>query len=166
VFDVATSSFGTMFFDDPIAAFRNIGVGVRPGGSLALLAWRALHENEWLMALRGALAVGRVLPEPPPDAPTPFSFADPDRVCRILESAGFSGVELVAIDEAVDLGVDSHDALEFSKSMGIVEGLTEGLAPEARSEATANLAELFRDRETPDGVLFGSASWLITADAG
>jgi SAM-dependent methyltransferase len=161
-FDVAMSSFGTMFFSDPVAAFTNIGCGMRPDGTLALLAWRTLHENHWLMALRGALAVGRVLPEPPPDAPTPFSLADPDRVRRILERAGFSDVHLEAIDEPIDLGVDAADALEFSRSMGIVEGLTDGLDPSARGEAVANLAELFREHETDDGVLLGSASWLIT----
>ena len=87
--DVAMSSFGSMFFSDPVAAFTNIGGGLRRGGTLALLAWRALQENEWLMSLRGALAVGRELPMPPPDAPTPFALADPERVRTILESAGF-----------------------------------------------------------------------------
>ena len=76
--DLAMSSFGAMFFNDPVAAFTNIGGAVTPGGTLALMAWRTLPENEWLMALRGALALGRELPVPPPDAPTPFSLADPD----------------------------------------------------------------------------------------
>jgi len=33
-FDVAMSSFGVMFFDDPEAAFTNVGRAVRPGGRL------------------------------------------------------------------------------------------------------------------------------------
>ena len=126
-FDVAMSSFGTMFFNDPVAAFTNIGGGLRRGGTLALLAWRTLQENEWLMSLRGALAVGRELPMPPPDAPTPFSLADPERVRSILGAAGFDDVELEPIDEPIDLGTDASDALEFAKTMGIVEGLTDGL---------------------------------------
>ena len=55
-FDVAMSSFGAMFFNDPVAAFTNIGGAVRPGGTLAMLAWRTLPENDWLMSLRAALA--------------------------------------------------------------------------------------------------------------
>ena len=125
--DVAMSSFGSMFFSDPHAAFTNIGGGLRRGGTLALLAWRALEENDWLMSVRGALAVGRELPMPPPDAPTPFALADPERVRTILESAGFQRVDLEPIDELVDLGADASDALDFAKSMGIVEGLTQGL---------------------------------------
>jgi SAM-dependent methyltransferase len=162
VFDVAMSSFGTMFFNDPVAAYSNIGRGLRPGGVIALLAWRPLEENEWLMSIRDALALGRELPMPPPDAPTPFALADPERVRSILGSAGFGGVELKPIDEPIDLGTDASDALEFAKTMGIVEGLTDGLDHEARAHAISNLAALFRERETADGVLLASAAWLIT----
>lgn len=161
--DVAMSSFGSMFFSDPVAAFTNIGGGLRRGGRLALLAWRALPENDWLMSLRGALAVGRELPMPPPDAPTPFALADPERVRTMLESAGFERVDLEPIDELIDLGADASDALAFAKTMGIVEGLTDGLVAQARAEAMSNLANLFHQRETADGVLLPSAAWLIRA---
>ncbi len=162
-FDVAMSSFGTMFFNDPVTAFTNIGGGLRRGGTLALLAWRALQENDWLTSLRGALAIGRELPMPPPDAPTPFALADPERVRTILESAGFQHVDLEPIDEPIDLGTDASDALAFAKTMGIVEGLTHGLDAQARAEAISNLANLFHERATDDGVLLASAAWLITA---
>ena len=88
VLDIAMSSFGTMFFNDPVAAYTHIGSGLRPSGTIALLAWRTLQENEWLMSLRSALAIGRELPMPPPDAPTPFALANPERVRSILGSAG------------------------------------------------------------------------------
>ena len=162
-FDVALSCFGAMFFNDPAAAFTNIGAGLRQDGTLALLAWRTLPENEWLMALRGALAVGRELPLPPPDAPTPFALADPHRVRSILSSAGFSDVDLAPIDEPMDLGTNASDALSFAQTLGIVEGLTDGLDAAARAEAMSNLTDLFRQRETHEGVLLGSAAWLITA---
>lgn len=162
-FDVAVSSFGVMFFNDPVAAFSNIAAGLRPGGRLALLVWRGLSENAWLMSLRGALAMGRDLPMPPPDAPTPFSLADPDRVRMLLGSAGFGEVELTPIDESMYLGVDAPDALAFARTMGIVEGLTDGLEPPVKAEAMANLQRLFEENETPEGVLLGSAVWLITA---
>jgi SAM-dependent methyltransferase len=161
--DVAMSCFGTMFFNDPVTAFTNIGDGLHQGGTLALLAWRTLQENEWLMSLRGALAVGRELPMPPPDEPTPFALADPERVRNILGSAGFERVELDPIDEPIEVGTDASDALDFAKTMGIVEGLTDGLDAEKRAEAMSNLAGLFHERETADGVLLASAAWLITA---
>jgi SAM-dependent methyltransferase len=162
-FDVAMSSFGAMFFNDPVAAFRNIGAGLRPGGRLALLAWRTLQDNLWFMEMRGAVALGRDLPVPPPDAPTPFALSDPDRVRRVLGDAGFDDVELLPVDEPMVLGTDASDALEFSRHMGNIEGMTQDLDASSVEQAFANLGELFVRYETPDGVLMPAASWLIRA---
>src|SRR5262245_44337915 len=64
-FDVAMSRFGVMFFADPVAAFANIARALRSGGRLAMMVWGPPPENEWMLALRKALAVGRDLPMPP-----------------------------------------------------------------------------------------------------
>jgi SAM-dependent methyltransferase len=164
--DVAISASGCMFFGDPIAAFSNIGRGLRPGGRLALLAWRALDQNEWLMTVRGALALGRELPVPPPDAPTPFSLADPDRVRARLTAAGFSDIQLDPVDEPMDLGTDAEEAFEFFKGTGAVRGLLDGVDDACRARALDDLHTAFKEAETADGVLLGSAAWLITATRG
>jgi SAM-dependent methyltransferase len=162
-FDVAMSSFGCMFFNDPVAAFTNIGRGLRPGGKLALLAWRELQRNEWLLELRGALAMGRQLPEPPPEAPTPFALADPDRVRGILGDAGYTDAGFEPIDEPVELGRDVDDAFAFTQVMGIVEGLSHDLDDDARAEAMDNIRKVLATHETSEGVLLGTSAWLITA---
>jgi SAM-dependent methyltransferase len=162
-FDIGISSFGAMFFADPVAAFTNIGRAVRPGGRLALLAWRELQRNEWLMAVRDALAVGRELPVPPPDAPTPFALADPERVRTILGAAGYDGISLAPVDEPVEFGRDADDAYAFMRNIGIVQGLTQDLDDGDRVQALANLEETVAAHATADGVLFGTSAWLITA---
>ncbi len=63
-FDLVVSRFGVMFFDDPVAAFVNIGRAAKPGGRLALVVWQELARNEWITVARDALAVGRDLPVP------------------------------------------------------------------------------------------------------
>jgi SAM-dependent methyltransferase len=162
-FDLTISCFGAMFFGDPVAAFTNIGCGVRPGGRLSLLAWRELTSNEWLMELRAALAVGRELPLPPPDAPTPFSLAEPDRVRTILRDSGYEEVDFEPIDEPIEFGSDTDDAFGFMQTLGIVEGLTKGLDDTGRAQAFGELHKTVAAHETTIGVLFGSAAWLITA---
>lgn len=162
-YDIAMSSFGAMFFGDPVAAFTNIGNAVRPGGRLALLAWRELPRNEWLMALREALAVGRELPFPPPDAPTPFALADPERVCGILGAAGYEEVGFEPIDEPIEFGSDADDAFAFMRKLGIVEGLTHDLDDAGRAHALAELQKTVVAHDSADGVLFGTSAWLITA---
>jgi hypothetical protein len=39
IFDVVISRFGTMFFADPVAAFRNIARAARPQAPLVMLVW-------------------------------------------------------------------------------------------------------------------------------
>jgi SAM-dependent methyltransferase len=162
-FDVAISCFGAMFFGDPVAAFTNIGRALTTGGVLALLAWRELSRNEWLTELRAALAVGRELPEPPPDAPTPFALADPDRVRGILGSAGFENVGFEPIDEPIEFGSDVDDAFAFVRTLGIVQGLTQDLDDSSRTQALATLQRTVAAHGEADGVRFGTSAWLITA---
>jgi len=63
-----------MFFADPVRAFTNLAESLHPGGRIGLLAWRELARNEWMSAIRDALAAGRSLPIPPPGAPGPFGL--------------------------------------------------------------------------------------------
>jgi SAM-dependent methyltransferase len=165
-FDVAISSFGCMFFTDPVAAFRNIASALRPDAGLGLLAWRALAENEWLQVVRGALAMGRDLPSPPPNVPSPFAFADADYTRRVLEDGGFDNVVLTPIDESVSVGADADAAFSFFAATGVARGLTQDLDEPTRGEAFAKLRQAFVDYETSEGVLIPSAAWLITATRG
>lgn len=162
-FDLAISSFGAMFFADPVAAFANIGQGMRPGARLAVLAWREMARNEWLAALWGALAAGRVLPEPAAGVPGPFGLAVADDVRGILGRAGFHDVELEAVDEQLELGADVDDAFGFVRTLGIVKGLTEGLDEKTTASALEEVRALLAAHQTAEGVVFGSSSWLITA---
>jgi SAM-dependent methyltransferase len=162
-FDLAISRFGVMFFADPVAAFVNIGRALRPDGRLALLVWRGLAENDWLSAIRGAVAAGRTLPEPETNAPGPFGLADPAMVRQVLTGAGFEGIELVAVDEPLWLGTDTDDAFGFVTAMSVTRGLLDGLDATARADALRELRATLAAHEGRDGVQFGSAAWLITA---
>jgi SAM-dependent methyltransferase len=162
-FDLAISRFGAMFFGDPVAAFRNIGRALRPGGRLALLAWQELGKNAWLLALRGALAAGRTLPAPPVGAPGPFGLADPAAVRRILAEAGFDAIALQEVSEPVSLGADADDAYGFVRTMGVTRGLLNDLDDTTAARALEALRSTLAAHDTPEGVLLPSAAWLITA---
>ena len=76
-FDVVISRMGSMFFGDPITAFSNLHRALLPGGRLTLLTWQSAVDNEWLTEFHAALAVGRDLPTPPSDVPSPFASERP-----------------------------------------------------------------------------------------
>jgi len=163
VFDVVISKYGAMFFADPIAGFTNISRAVRPGGRLALLAWQELGANAWVTQIRAALAAGRDLPQPPPNAPGPFGLADPGHVRQILDKAGWTDVQLTEITEPVRLGNDPDDAFAFVSQMGITLGLLDGLDGTTRDLALQRLRATLREAMSDIGVALPSQSWLITA---
>lgn len=162
-FDVAISLFGSMFFNDPVAAFANIRGALRSRGQLALLAWRDLASNEWVAAIRGALAMGRDLPMPPAGAPGPFAFADPARLEGLLQEAGYRDVNVYQVDESLRFGKDAADAFSFVSTFGITKGLTHDLDDPTKAAALDALRAVLTEHDTGDGVLFGASAWLITA---
>lgn len=94
-FDLVFSRFGVMFFDDPVAAFRNLHGALAPGGRLAFCCWQPMKANAWArLPLEAALQHLPPPEPPPPDAPGPFAFGKAERVEGILTEAGFSAVSL------------------------------------------------------------------------
>jgi SAM-dependent methyltransferase len=162
-FDTAISRFGVMFFGDPVAAFRNVHRALRPGGTVAFLAWQSLAQNEWMAALLGALAAGRDLPRPPAGAPGPFGLADPDATRRIFGEAGFQNVELEAVSEPVTVGADADDAFAFVQSLGVTRGMLRDADDATRARAMGAVRATIEAHATDTGVQFGSGSWPITA---
>lgn len=92
-FDHLISRFGVMFFAEPVAAFRNILTGLKPGAEVTFAAWGQIQQNPWFTI--AAQAAKEALGAPPsvdPDAPGPFAFRDVARVTDILTDAGFTDV--------------------------------------------------------------------------
>ena len=160
-YDRVVSRTGTMFFGDAAAAFGNLATATQPDGRLAILVWRDLAENEWLREIVETLRVGRDLPMPPPGAPGPFAQSDPDMVEPMLTAAGWSDVAFESVDRAVWLGPDADRGTNWQ--LGQSAWLLLGLDDAQRADAAANLHALLAAHQTPDGVLLGSAAWLITA---
>jgi SAM-dependent methyltransferase len=160
-FDVAISRMGAMFFGDAIAAFTNIGRALRRGGRLTLLTWQAMPLNEWIVAFSSAMAVGRDLRMPPPDA-GPFSLADPDRVHHVLTAAGFSDVTLDGVNAPMQFGEDIDDAYQLvSEFFG---WMLKDLDESGRSRALDALrATITAHHEAAHGVCYDSATWIVRA---
>lgn len=162
-FDVAVSRIGVMFFGDPVAAFGNIGRALRPGGRLALLVWQAREHNPWMTELSQAVALGRALPTESPEAPGPFSLADPDRVRRILATAGFTEIILDGERQPVYFGSGPDDAFRFVRGRRFVKDLLEGLDEQDRTRALAELRANLVAHHTERGVRYPSAAWVVLA---
>lgn len=159
-FDGAVSRTGCMFFADPVAAFANVARALRPAGRLTLLVWQPPAHNEWFTALTTALAVGRELPSPPPEAPGPFSMSEPDRVSWMLAQAGFAAPEFRKVEEAMFFGPDPETAQRFV--LGVLGWLVEPLDEAMRQRALQALRADLEAHLTEEGVAYRSAAWLIS----
>jgi SAM-dependent methyltransferase len=166
-FDLVFSRFGVMFFADSVAAFTNLRSALRPGGRVAFVCWQRLADNEWLRVPLEAAARHLALPPPPaPDAPGPFSFADPERVRRILADAGFEATALEEIREPLTIGgaVTIDQAVRFLlEGVGPASAALREADPAVRTKVAAAVRAALEPLRTADGVRAGSAAWIVTA---
>jgi len=166
-FDAAFSRFGVMFFEDPVAAFRNVRSALRPGGRLAFACWRPVADNPWVLVPMTVAAKHLALPPPPaPDAPGPFSFGDAARVRRILEGAELADVAIEPVDLAMTLGSgDLASAADTLLEVGpLSRALLEANADAAlREQLGAALREALAPHQRGGRVALGSAIWLVEA---
>ena len=91
-FDLVTSRFGVMFFDDIGCALQEARRVLRPGGRIALLAWGPFEQPYFLSTVAVVL---RHVPGPmlQPGAPNMFRFSQPGSLTAVLQQAGFIAIE-------------------------------------------------------------------------
>ena len=167
-FDLAFSRFGVMFFADPVAAFANLRRALRPGGRVGFVCWQGIDRNPWLLVpLRAVVGIVDLPAPPPPGAPGPFSFADPERVQGILESGGFEevGLERLEGELAIGAGGDLERAVQFTLQMGPVSAALREAGEDARQRAADAIRAALAPLATPTGVRAEYAAWIATARA-
>jgi SAM-dependent methyltransferase len=164
-FDVATSRMGVMFFADPVAAFRNMGGALRPGGRLVFACWAPLAENRhWLISYDIAVRhLGQ--PEPPTDhAPGPLAFTDPDYIRRILTAAGFAEIVVERAHPTI-IGSSPEEEARQALTMGPTARLIDAKQPpEATRQVIAQeIAAAFAAEASAGPIRLPATIFLVTA---
>jgi SAM-dependent methyltransferase len=167
-FTLIVSQFGSMFFDDPEAAFANLRRSLAPGGRMSLVCWQGLEANEWLTVVAQEVERYCELPEFGGSAGGPgiFTLKDPDETVALLKAAGFGRVEVepVATTVLVAGGGTVDESLEFLLGMGMVRGLLGRLSDDEREHAAREVRSALAERYEPEvGVTIGAAGWLVSA---
>jgi ubiquinone/menaquinone biosynthesis C-methylase UbiE len=168
-FDFAFARFGTMFCANPVAAFRNVRRALEPGGQFICVVWRRKLDNPWMYVAEEV--VKPLVKEPeetdePRCGPGPFSQANADTLSAQLLSAGFTEIELRRCDLPIRIGRDIDEAVAFNLALGPAAEVVR-LAGEDAAEIRPQLEDLLRRAlapfETPDGVVAGSSTWIVSA---
>lgn len=170
-YDHTFARFGTMFFEMPSIAMRNVFGALKPGGTFTQIVWRKREDNPWLH--EAELRVKAIVPVIDPETshqvhcgPGPFSMSGPDTVSSMLRGAGYERIAFERHDCDICIGRDLAEAIEFAMALGpagevmrlagaeaerlkprVIDALTQALAPSVRA----------------DGVWAPSSTWIITA---
>jgi len=170
-YDFAFARFGTMFFEMPGAAMRNIRTALKPGGTFTQIVWRKREDNPWLH--EAELCVRSIVPVVAHEetaavhcGPGPFSMSGPDMVSTMLRSAGFARITFERFDCDICIGRDLADAIEFAMALGpageiirLAGAEGERLKPQVIAALERTLAPFVRG----NGVWAPSSTWFITA---
>ena len=161
-FDLAMSRFGTMFFDDPVAALANIGRALRPAGRLMMMVWQAHERNEWDVTIHQSLEAAEGPVAAACEGPDPFSLADPPTVQEILQAAGFADVTFTDVHEPVYYGPDVAAALDWVRGFTCTSEVLKRLDPAAATRAVERLRQALAAHLSDDGVWFNSRAWIVS----
>jgi SAM-dependent methyltransferase len=164
-FDAVISRFGTMFFEDPEAAFGNLARALRPGGRLVSVCWRDPLQSQWVAVALGAAvaALGRNPDLGATDAPGPFAFADGDRLVGLIAGGGFRDVTLERVTRPVRLGRDIDHTVGFIMSLPQSQKLFAGAPRDVVDAAVSKLGAAFAPYVGSRGVVMDAAAWLVSA---
>jgi SAM-dependent methyltransferase len=92
-YDIAFSNFGMIFFPDPEKGLREMHRVLKPGGRVAVSAWSAPENIEFMTTLLQAIL--RVVPDfSLAQPPVWLRFQDPAFLHETLEKAGYRDVQV------------------------------------------------------------------------
>ena len=164
-FDLVFSRFGVMFFADSTAAFANLRSATRPDGQLAFACWQTPRQNPWLITVNKAVLEIVELPDDGGPSVDPFAFADTDFVRGMLEDAGWSSVAFEPFETEMLYGGGSPlaETARFAMGLGIARRALVGHPPDVHAQALDAVMAALAPFETPRGVVFPAAAWIVTA---
>jgi len=165
-FDIAFSRFGVMFFEDPFEAFKNIHSSLKEDGLLSFVCWQNASLNPWQSLSIQVIKEFLDLPAPAPKSPGPFAFEDKTYLEDILRESGFKGLEILDNREDIIMfsGKSIREACEDYLTINpVVTEMLKNSKPELTEEILEALVIKFSNFHQNDGLLFPSATWIVSA---
>lgn len=163
-FDNIISRFGVMFFEDPAQAFTNLRRAARAGAAMQTIVWRGPAENPFMTtAERAARPLLPSLPERDAEAPGQFAFADPHRIRRLLGAAGWTEIDIRAVDASCRF--PAKDLVRYFTLLGPLGRALHETDERMRARIVATVRDAFDPYVHGDDVRFGAACWIVEARA-
>ena len=166
IYSAAFSRFGVMFFEGSIAAFKNINKSLISGGYLSFVCWQSPAVNPWQSLFIQEIKKFLDLPSPPPRSPGPFAFMESEYVSSILEESKFQDITIEGHEAEVNMfsGRSLSDSVKDYISINpVVTQMLKESSENQIAEIVNSGIEAFSPYYSEKGLIFPSATWLVTA---
>jgi ubiquinone/menaquinone biosynthesis C-methylase UbiE len=170
-YDAVFARFGTMFFNMPGAAMRNIRRAMAAGAQMTMIVWRRREDNPWLHdAEQRVREIVPVVAHEDTDqvhcGPGPFSMAGADMVSGMLKGAGYDRISFERFDTDICIGTDLAEAIEFAMALGPAGEIIRLAGDDGvrlRPQVVEALREALGVYARDNGVWAPSSTWFVTA---
>ncbi|MEW6153528.1 MAG: class I SAM-dependent methyltransferase [Actinomycetota bacterium] len=161
-FDAAISRVGLIYFPDQRAALAGIRRALRAGGRFSAIVYSTPDRNGFFSVPVAVIRQRAGLGAPAPGQPGPFSLGAPGVLGSLLEEAGFTEVDVQAVDAPVRMASAAECARFERESFGALHQMLAGLDEPARAQAWAEVEVRLAEFET-DGGFVGPCQLLVAS---
>lgn len=163
-FERLVSRFGTMFYDDPPAAFTNLSRWLAPDGRFTFAVWAAAEDNPYFTLLIQAISQAVEIPEMDPDGPGPLRYQEVSKLVDLLNQSGFAQIETQTWrgPMLVGGGTNAAQAARFALTSTSLGDLLTEAGEEAKTLAYRSLEDSYRPFERDGVVILEACIHLVS----
>ena len=148
---------------DPAAAFAETRRVLRPGGRLAFSVWAERERNPTLSLAGNVLVEFGHTPPPDPQEPSAFFLADPERIRKLVEGAGFAEPEIEEVSFRWRFATRDTYWRYLTETAASASRILRSLSPEAQNTVRKRVHEAARPYYSGEGYDFPAVCLNILA---
>ena len=151
IFDQVISRLGLIYFPDQQAALAGMHRALNDGGKVSAIVYSTPDRNQFFSIPVSIIRERAQLPAPLPGQPGPFSLGAPGVLEEVFSTAGFSDVQVTAVDAPLRMA-SAADCVRFERdSFGALHQMLGGLPEDERPAVWDEIAASLAQFETDDG---------------
>ncbi|MGB7848544.1 MAG: class I SAM-dependent methyltransferase [Candidatus Acidiferrum sp.] len=141
-FDRITCRFGFMFFPDAQKSLSEQRRVLKPGGRISYVVWGRAEENPLFSVMLGPFLKHVSVPQPPPDAPGVFRYADQRKLADTIRAGGFRDVQTQKVTVKWPWPGPPQEAWEATREIAApFKKMIAALPPEKTDQVIAEVIE-------------------------
>ena len=163
-FDAVVSRVGLIYFPDQHKALQGMKQQLKNGGRIGAMVYSSAEKNPFFSIPVSIIRRRAQLPPPLPGQPGPFSLGNKDVIADLFREAGFTNIDIEAIEAPVRVS-SAAECLQFEQeSFGALHQMLSGLSDSEQDAAWDEIESALLEFEH-DGQFVGPCEMLVVAAA-